>query len=134
MSWLDECHEVSGYLLRTSSSTEALDAAVQLSSLDELCGTMPSLDSISFLDNDVLPVPLFKYLGRNKTRNIKCHRERLRPSSSMKSLDAAVQLSLLDPVALASPSLLRGPSAVVIRLSPITAILMLITPTRPQAS
>jgi hypothetical protein len=60
MSWLDECHEVSGYLLRPSSSTEALDAVVQLSSLDELCGTMPSLDSISFLDNDVLPVPLFK--------------------------------------------------------------------------
>ncbi|KAG1776810.1 hypothetical protein EV702DRAFT_1045839 [Suillus placidus] len=96
MSWLDDWHKVSGQPLRPSSSTEALDAAVQLSSLDELCGTMPSLDSMSFLDNDALPVPPFKNLGRNKARSIDCHREPLRPSSSIKTLDAAVQLSSLD--------------------------------------
>ncbi|KAG2154197.1 uncharacterized protein EDB93DRAFT_1248403 [Suillus bovinus] len=96
MSWLDECHEVSGQTLRPSFSTEALEAAVQLLSLDELCGTMPSLDSMSFLDNDTLPIPPFKNLGWNKARSINCHREPLRPSSSMKALDAAVQFSSLD--------------------------------------
>ncbi|KAG1869927.1 hypothetical protein F4604DRAFT_1681938 [Suillus subluteus] len=106
MSWLDECHEVSGQPLRPSSSTEALDAAVQLSSLDELCGTMPSLDSMSFLDDDALPVPLFKNLGWNKAQRINyCHRERLRPSPSMKALDAAVQLSSLDDFCGTMPSL-----------------------------
>ncbi|KAG2342401.1 hypothetical protein BDR05DRAFT_1060373 [Suillus weaverae] len=105
MSWLDDWHKVSGQPLRPSSSTEALDAAVQLSSLDELCRTMPSLDSMSFLDNDDLPIPPFKNLGRNKARSIDCHREPLRPSSSIKTLDAAVQLSSLDDLCGTMPSL-----------------------------
>jgi hypothetical protein len=45
--------------LRPSSSMKALDAAVQLSSLDDLCGTMLSLDSMTFLDDDALTVPPF---------------------------------------------------------------------------
>ncbi|KAG1823394.1 uncharacterized protein BJ212DRAFT_1476282 [Suillus subaureus] len=106
MSWLDECHKVSGQPLRPSPSTEALDAAVRLSSLDKLCGTMPSLDSMSFLDADALPVPPLKSLGRDKAQNINyCHRERLRPSSSMKALDAAVRLSSLDNLCGTMPSL-----------------------------
>ncbi|KAG2117234.1 uncharacterized protein F5147DRAFT_811707 [Suillus discolor] len=105
MSWLDECHEVSGQPLRPSSSTEAWDAAVPLLSLDELCGMMPSLDSMSFLDNEVLLVPPFKNLDRNKARSINCHREPLHPSSSMKALNTAVQLSSLDNLCETMPSL-----------------------------
>ncbi|KAG1747347.1 hypothetical protein EDB19DRAFT_1948923 [Suillus lakei] len=105
MSWLDECHEVAGQHRRPSSSMEALDAAVQLSSLDNLCGTMPSLDSMSFLDDDALTVPPFNSLGRNKARSIKFHRGLPRPSSSMKALDAAVQLSSLDDLCRMMPSL-----------------------------
>ncbi|KAG2041187.1 hypothetical protein BDR03DRAFT_1007521 [Suillus americanus] len=56
--------------LRPSPSTKALDAAVQLSSLDDLCGTMPSLDSMSFLDDHVLTVPPFKSLVRSKPRSL----------------------------------------------------------------
>ncbi|KAG1753553.1 uncharacterized protein EDB91DRAFT_1342980 [Suillus paluster] len=51
---------------QTLPPMKVLDAAVQLSSLDDLCGTMPSLDSMSFLDDDSLPVPPFKSLARNK--------------------------------------------------------------------
>lgn len=48
--------------LHLSPSMKALNTAVQLSSLDNLCETMPSLDSMSFLDDDALTVPPFKSL------------------------------------------------------------------------
>lgn len=52
--------------LRLSSSVKTMDAAVQRSSLDDLCGMMPSLDSMSFLDDDAFTVPPFKSLIRGK--------------------------------------------------------------------
>ncbi|KAG0693060.1 hypothetical protein DFH29DRAFT_881765 [Suillus ampliporus] len=61
-----KCYGVANQSLCPSSSMKALDTAVQLSSLDDLRGTMPSLDSASFLDDDTLSVPPFKSLGRNK--------------------------------------------------------------------
>ncbi|KAG2059722.1 hypothetical protein BDR06DRAFT_967733 [Suillus hirtellus] len=48
--------------LHPSPSIKALNTAVQLSSLDNLCEMMPSLDSMSFLDDDALTVPPFKSL------------------------------------------------------------------------
>ncbi|KAG1877048.1 hypothetical protein C8R48DRAFT_669034 [Suillus tomentosus] len=48
--------------LHPSPSMKALNTAVQFSSLDNLCETMPSLDSMSFLDDDALTVPPFKSL------------------------------------------------------------------------
>ncbi|KAG0692644.1 hypothetical protein DFH29DRAFT_1084603 [Suillus ampliporus] len=93
MSWLDCALDgVISQPLSSSSSLEALDAAVQLhslgdlrdpllstrchgltsvaelqpSSLDDLRGLLPSLDLMSFLHDDAIPVPPFKSLGQNK--------------------------------------------------------------------
>lgn len=89
MSWLDAALDsVASQPLSSSSSLEALDAAVQCHSLGDLNDPLPSLDSMSWLDE--------------------CHEvsgQPLRPSSSTEAWDAAVPLLSLDELCGTMPSL-----------------------------
>ncbi|KAG2363659.1 hypothetical protein BDR07DRAFT_892918 [Suillus spraguei] len=130
----DASHGIASQPLSSSPSLEALDVAVQLHSLGDLCDPLPSLDSMSWLDaalDSVASQPLSSSsslealdaaVQRHSLGDLRdplphldsmswldeCHEvscQPLRPSSSTEALDAAVQLSSLDELCGTMPSL-----------------------------